>query len=165
MAQAKKGDTVRIDYTGKLDDGSVFDSTIESELGPEECETDECTDDECGCGCEAGPMELTIGEGKFLPQVEEALIGMAPGEQKTIVIAAAEAFGAYDESKVFALSREDLPADFKPAIGDDLVLTNEDEEDIGVTVIEMNDKEITFDANHPLAGEDLTFDVQLLEIV
>jgi peptidylprolyl isomerase len=102
MAQAKNGDKVKIDYTGKLEDGTIFDSTIEGECPPDECDSDDC-DDECdddGCGCgvhESGPMELTIGEGELFSQVDEALVGMAPGDKKSVVIPAADAFSEYDK--------------------------------------------------------------------
>jgi len=166
MAQAKKGDRVRIDYTGKLADGTIVDSTIEGE----ECTTDDCDTAEhdagdCGCGCESGPMTLTVGAEEFFPQIDELLVGMAPGEKKQVVIPAADAFGEYDKDKVFTVPRGDLPADLDPAVGDELVLANEDDEEMGVTVVEVSAAEITFDANHPLAGEDLTYEVELLEIL
>jgi len=159
MAQAKKGDKVRINFTGKLEDGNIIETTLEAQ--------DCCTDDDCGddCGCEYGPMELTIGEEDFFPMVEEALIGMAPGETKTVMIPAAEAFGEYDAEAVFEVERHLLPEDMNPEVGDDLILTGEDEEELEVTVVEVSDKAITFDANHPLAGEDLTYEVELVEIL
>lgn len=165
MSQAKKGDKVKINYTGRLEDGTVFDSTLEEECGHDECETDDCSDDECGCGCESGPMELTIGGGELFPQIDDALIGMAPGEKKTIVIPAADAFGTFDQEKVFTVPRSDLPEDLKPEVGDELVLGNEDDEELGVAVVEVSAESVTFDANHPLAGEDLSFEVELLEII
>jgi len=166
MAQAKQGDKVKIDYTGTLEDGSIFDSTLENECDPDECGCDEESDD-CGddCGCEAGPMVLTIGAGELFPLIDEALIGMAPGEKKTVVIPAQDAFGDYDKERVFSVPRSDLPDDLDPVVGDELVLTNEDEEELGVAVIEINEENVTFDANHPLAGEVLTFEVTLLEIL
>jgi peptidylprolyl isomerase len=166
MAQAKLGDKVRIDYTGKLEDGTVFDSTLEDECSPEACDSDDCSDNECGCGThESGPMELTIGEGDLFPQVDEALVGMAPGEKKSVTIPAADAFGEYDKDKVFTVPRCDLPDDLQPEIGDEMVLTNEDDEELGVMVVEVTKDSVTFDSNHPLAGEDLTFEVTLLEIL
>lgn len=171
MALAQKGDKVKIDYTGTLEDGTVFDSTLESECSDDCCDSDGCDDDcdcesdDCGCGCESGPMELTIGERQLLPQIDDALIGMAPGEKKTIRIPAAEAFGEYDEERVFTVPRNHLPEDLTPSVGDELVLANDDEEELGVAVIEVTDDSVTFDANHPLAGEDLSFEVTLLEIL
>jgi peptidylprolyl isomerase len=170
MALAKSGDKVKIDYTGKLEDGTVFDSTLEGQCDPDECDSDDCGDDcgddECGCGGhESGPMELTIGEGELFSQVDEALIGMAPGDIKSVVIPAGDAFGEYDKDKVFTVPRSDLPEDLQPEVGDELVLTNEDDEELGVQVVETTADSVTFDSNHPLAGEDLTFEVTLLEIL
>ena len=110
-------------------------------------------------------MELTIGEGELFSQVDEALVGMAPGDKKSVIIPAADAFGEYDKEKVFTVPRSDLPEDLQPEVGDELVLTNEDDEDLGVQVVEATEEEVTFDSNHPLAGEDLTFEVTLLEIL
>lgn len=166
MAQAKNGDKVSINYTGTLEDGTVFDSTLEGDCDHDECDSsDECVTDECGCGCEPGPRELTIGSGELFPQLDEALVGMAPGEKKKIVIAAEDAFGEYDEEKVFTVPREDLPEDLDPEVGEELVLANEDDEELGVVVTEVNEEGVTFDANHPLAGEDLTFEVELVGIL
>lgn len=165
MAQAKKGDKVIINYTGRFEDGTVFDSTLEGmECSSDDCDTDEHDAGDCDCGCETGPMELTIGAGEFFPMIEEALVGMAPGEKKTIVIPAEEAFGDYDEEKVFTVPRSDLPDDLAPEVGDELVLTGEDDESLGVVVTEVTDQSITFDSNHPLAGEDLTFEIEMVEI-
>jgi peptidylprolyl isomerase len=170
MVLAKNGDKVKIDYTGKLEDGTVFDSTLEDQCDPDECDSDDCGDgcgdDECGCGShESGPMELTIGEGELFSQVDEALIGMTPGEKKSVVVPAVDAFGEYDKDKVFTVPRSDLPEDLQPEVGDELVLTNEDDEELGVQVVETTAESVTFDSNHPLAGEDLTFEVTLLEIL
>lgn len=175
MAQAKKGDRVRIDFTGKLEDGTIIDSTRPGEYDDEGCGCDDsncedsscCTDsgDDCGCDSEVGPMELTIGEGDFFELIEEGLIGMTPGETKTIVIPAVDAFGEYDEERVMVIERSELPSDLIPEIGSELVLTDENDESMEVVVIDTDEKTITFDANHPLAGEDLTFDIELIEIL
>jgi peptidylprolyl isomerase len=169
MAQAKQGDKVRIDYTGMLADGTVFDSTLENVCGPDdECECnhdDDCTDDDCGCGHESGPIEMVIGAGELFTQIDEALVGMAPGERKTVVIKAADAFGEFDQEKVFTVPRSDLPEDLTPDVGDELVLANEDDEELGVTVVETSEESVTFDANHPLAGENLSFEVTLVDIL
>jgi len=167
MTIAKKGDKVRINYTGTLEDGSVFDTTIK-EAGC--CEDDDCgcDDDSCddeGCGCESGPMDLTIGAEEFFPQVEEALIGMAPGERKTVTIPAVDAFGEYDEEEVFSISRDQLTGDIVPEVGMELELTGDDDEPVEVTVVEVTDDTLTVDANHPLAGEDITYEIELLEIL
>jgi peptidylprolyl isomerase len=166
MAQAEQGNKVRIDYIGTLEDGTVFDSTLEDDCNQDDCESDDCSDDDCGCGGhESGPMELTIGDGELFSQIDEALVGMAPGEKKSVVIPAFDAFGDYENDKVFTVPRSDMPDDLKPEVGDELVLTNEDDEDLGVLVVAVTDTDVTFDSNHPLAGENLTFEVTLLEIL
>lgn len=164
MAKAKKGDKVIINYIGKLEDGTVFDSTFEDEeCGDDNCDSDDCDSDDCGCG-ESGPMELTIGEGEFFVQIEDALVGMSAGEKKTVVVPAKDAFGEYDKDKVFEIPRSDMPEDLKPEVGDELTITGDDDEEIDVTVVEVDKDSVTFDSNHPLAGEDLTFEVELTEI-
>lgn len=156
MAQAKKGDRVQIHFTGTLKDGTVFDTTLAEE-------SDACGCDDCGC--DNGPMEMVIGEEDFFPVIEEALIGMAPGEKKTVVVAAADAFGEYDEENVYSVNRSELPADLAPEVGLELEVTDEDGESEVVTVIEVTDEDVTLDANHPLAGEDLTFEFELVAIL
>ena len=167
MAAAKQGDKVKINFVGTLEDGTVFDTTFEAEAcDHDECDSEECGTDDCGCGCdEVGPMELTIGGGDFFPQIEEALVGMSAGEKKTVLIPAVEAFGKYDEEKVFTVPRADLPEDMDPEVGNEYVLTNDEEEDFGVTVTEVTPEAVTFDANHPLAGEELSFELELVEIL
>jgi peptidylprolyl isomerase len=165
MAYAKKGDKVIINYIGKLEDGTVFDSTFEDEECDDAgCDSDECDSDDCGCG-ESGPMELIIGEGEFFVQIEDALVGMSVGEKKTVLVPAKDAFGEYDKDKVFEVPRSDMPEDLQPEIGDELTLTGDDDEEIDVTVVEVNKDAVTFDSNHPLAGEDLTFELELTEII
>lgn len=154
MAQVKKGDRVKIAYTGTLQDGTVFDSTHDG---------GDCGSDDCGCA--GGPRELVVGDGEFLPRIEEELVGMAPGEKKTVVVPAEEALGEYDEENVFTIPRQNLPGDLNPEVGDQIVLVNEDNEELPVTVVEVDGENITFDSNHPLAGEDLTFEFELVEIL
>ena len=90
---------------------------------------------------------------------------MAPGEKKTVRVLAADAFGDYEDDKVFTVGRAELPDDLRPEEGDELVLTDEHDESIGVVVLEVTPETVTFDANHPLAGEDLNFEIELVEIV
>jgi peptidylprolyl isomerase len=171
MTQAKQGDKVRIDLVGTLDDGTIFQSTLASDACDDDdcgCDDDGCSHDHAvdeGCGCASGPIDVQIGTGEIFPQLEQALIGMAPGETRRVTIAAAEAFGAYDEENVVTIPRNQLPDDLDPEVGEELVLTGEDDEAFGVTVAEVSAESITFDSNHPLAGEDLTFDITLREIV
>jgi peptidylprolyl isomerase len=148
MTQANKGDRVKINFTGRLEDGTVFDSTAaDSPAGGE------------------GPLELVIGDEEFFIPVEAALIGMAPGEKKTVNVPSDDAFGDYDGEYVFTIDRSQLPDDLQPETGMELELTDENDQSLVVTVTEVTDKTITFDANHPLAGEDLVFDIELVEIV
>lgn len=156
MAQAQKGSRVRIDFTGTLEDGTVFDTTRKEGSG--DCGCDDC-------GCDEGPMELVIGEDSFFTLIEEALVGMAVGDKKTVLIPTEEAFGDYDEEKVFTIPSDQIPADLSPEVGQELELTDEDDEAVMVTVLEIDEDGITLDANHPLAGENLSYEVELLEIL
>lgn len=165
MSTAKKGDSILLNYTGTLEDGTIFDSTFEADCSSDDCSDGDCSTDDCGCDHETGPMKLVIGSGEFFPQIEEALIGMSTGEKKSVLIPAAEAFGEFDDSKVFTVPVADLPEDFDGEVGDELILSGEDDEEMGVTVVEKTAEEITFDANHPLAGNDLTFELELVEIL
>lgn len=170
IKQAKPGDRVKINFNGTLADGTLFDTTYEKvECADDDCGCDDhgngCEDDGCGCGSESGPMELEVGAEEFFPQVEAALVGMSPGDKKTLTVVAADAFGAYDVEMITTVPRSQFPDDIIPAVGDDLELVNDDEEGMVVTVIEVDDVEVTLDANHPLAGEDLTFEVEMVEIL
>lgn len=155
MAHAKNGDKVKFHYSATLEDGTVFDSTYE----------DICEEEECGCEGEIGPMELTIGAGEFFPEIEQALIGMAVGEKKKVMIPSADAFGEYDQEKVFTAKRDEIPEDLQPEVGDAYTLANDNDEEVDVTVVEVTADSVTFDSNHPLAGEDLNFEIELLEII
>jgi peptidylprolyl isomerase len=162
MAQAKQGDKVRIELVGTLEDGTVFQDSVGSQGCDDECGHEHAAEDACGCG---GPLEVTIGAGELFPQLEELLIGMAPGEKRSVMIIAADAFGEYDDDHVVTIPLAQLPDDLHPEVGEELVLTGDDDEHFGVTVVEVNAESVTFDSNHPLAGEDLTFEVILREIL
>jgi len=164
IKQVKPGDRVKINFNGILEDGSLFDTTYESSNGCGD-DSDGCEQDDCGCGGEPGPFELEVGAEAFFPQVEEALVGMSTGDKKTITVKSADAFGEYDVEQVSAVPRDQFPDDITPAVGDNFELMSDDGEGMVVTVIEVSDAEVTLDANHPLAGEDLTFEVELVEIL
>ena len=151
MAQAKEGDRVRVHYTGRLDDGSVFDSS-------------ECSDDECGCD-QHGPMEFTIGAGEVIPGFEKGVLGLEVGEAKTVHIPVEEAYGERIEEMVAEVPRADLPPEMNPELGQQLEVTQEDGQIFQVLVTDMNEETITIDANHPLAGQALNFDIRLIEIL
>lgn len=159
MTQAKLGDKVSINFIGKLDDGTIIDSTY-----PDPEESSECNGEEHGCNdkscChESGPFELEIGSKEFYLPVEEALIGMAPGEKKTLVISPEDAFGEYNADNVFSVPRSEFPEDeITPVVGLELEVDAEDDEVFMATIIKLSDEEITLDTNHPLAGEELTYE-------
>ena len=142
MAEAKNGDTVKIHYTGKLDDGTVFDTSVERD-----------------------PLQFTVGEGKLIPDFEQAVVGMNPGESKTIQIPAENAYGPHHQEMIMVVERSQFPEDLKPEVGQQLQVRQADSQDFVVTVMAVSDSKVTLDGNHPLAGKDLTFDIQLAEIV
>lgn len=143
MAQAKMGDTVKVHYTGKLPSGEVFDSS----------EANGNT-----------PLEFTIGEGDVIPGFEEAVIGMSSGEAKTVTIPEDKAYGPRIEGLVAEVEREYLPQDAEPKLGQQYEVTQDDGQIFNVMVTEMTDTTVTLDANHPLAGRDLVFEIKLVEI-
>jgi peptidylprolyl isomerase len=141
MAQAKTGDHVRIRLTGRLDDGTVFATAGEME-----------------------PLEFTLGTSDVLPAIEEALEGMEPGESKTVFIPADEAFGPWRQELVGEVPRESLPEDLNIEVGQQLQVSQPGTDSMVVSVIDASDYSITIDANHPLAGEDLVFDLELVDV-
>lgn len=142
MAQAQEGNTVKVHYTGKLEDGTVFDSSTGR-----------------------APLEFTLGEGELIPGFEEAVDGMEPGETKTTEIAPEDAYGPYDQDLVFQIERSRFPDEIDPEVGQQLQLRQEDGQAFQATIMDVTDDAVTMDANHPLAGKDLTFDIELVEIV
>jgi peptidylprolyl isomerase len=142
MTQARKGNTVKVHYKGRLDDGTVFANSAEREV-----------------------LEFTIGEDQILQGFEQAVVGMSPGELKTITVPADQAYGPRDEEMVLVVDRSRIPAHLKPKIGQQLEVRQADGEGLVVTVTDVSEASVTLDANHPLAGEDLIFDIQLVEIL
>lgn len=141
MTQAKDGDKVKVHYTGKFDDGTVFDRTEEHK-----------------------PLQFTIGERKILPTFEQAVVGMNPGESKTLRISADRAYGPRRDEMVLVVERSRVPGHIEPTVGQQLQLRQPDGQLGVVTVTKVSDTEVTLDANHPLAGKDLLFEIQLLEV-
>ena len=142
MTFVKAGDTVRIHYTGRLRDGTVFDSSLERE-----------------------PLEFTVGSGEVIAGLDHAVAGMAPGERRLIEIACAMAYGPRDPSRLSRIARTRVPREIPLDIGMPLVMRTADGQDVNVTVAEVTDSDVVLDANHPLAGKDLTFSVELVAIV
>lgn len=141
MAQAKNGDTVKIHYTGKLEDGSTFDTSVDRD-----------------------PLEFTLGQGEIIPGFEQAVLGMEPGESKSVNIPAEDAYGPHHEELVAQVGRDKLPPDVDVKVGQQLQLQSTDGQRRVVEVTEVTDSHVTLDANHPLAGKDLAFDIKLMEI-
>lgn len=141
MSQAKQGDSVKVHYTGKLDDGTVFDSSVGRE-----------------------PLDFTVGAGQLIAGFDEAVVGMAVGEKKTVRIEAEQAYGPHNPEMTLQVPRGDLPAEIQPELGMQLEASQEGGHSMVVTVVEITDESVTFDANHPLAGKALTFDIEVVEV-
>lgn len=141
MAEAKQGDTVSIHYTGRLDDGTVFDTSQNRD-----------------------PLSFTLGEGQVIPGFENAVEGMAPGDEKTAEIPADDAYGARRDDLVLTVPRTQFPEDIDPQPGQQLQMSTGDGQTFAVVVQEADEEAVQLDANHPLAGKDLTFEIQLVEI-
>ena len=141
MKKAGRGDNVKVHYKGSFDDGSVFDSSLDCD-----------------------PLEFKIGGGQVIPGFEDAVVGMQVGEMKTSRITTDHAYGSHLEEMVVAFDRDQLPKDFQPNVGQLLQFRRDDGQVIEVIVTGVSDTSVTFDGNHPLAGKDLIFEIQLLEI-
>ncbi len=141
MPPVQNGDTVQVNYTGKLKDGTVFDTSH----------------GRC-------PLQFTMGKGQLISGFEKAVLGMNTGERKTVVIPPDQAYGNRQDKAIVEIDRTSLPPDLNPAIGQRLELTQEDNSTVLVTVAGVTDATVTLDANHPLAGKDLTFDIELVSV-
>ncbi len=141
MVQAQIGDRVTVHYTGKLNDGTVFDSSADRD-----------------------PLEFSLGEGKVIPGFEEAIVGMSPGDSKTTTIPSDQAYGPYRQELVMAIERKQMPADFSVEVGQPVEIRHQSGQVFPAIVKQLSESEVILDANHPLAGQDLTFDLQLVEI-
>lgn len=142
MTQAENGSVVKVHYTGKLEDGSVFDTSVDRD-----------------------PLQFAVGEGRIIPGFEQAIIGMKAGESKTVTIPSDQAYGPHHEDLLLVVDRDQIPSHLTPEVGQRLEIHQTDGQTIPVTVTKVSDASITLDANHPLAGEALIFDIQLVEIV
>lgn len=142
MTQVKAGDTVRLHYTGTLDDGTQFDSSAGRD-----------------------PLEFTVGSGQIIPGLDREIPGMEVGDKKTVTIAPEEAYGTHDPARVQAVPREQIPDHIPTDPGTQLQMQTPQGQAIPVTVTDATETEVTLDANHPLAGKALTFDVELVGIV
>ncbi len=141
MAQVKSGDKVKVHYTGKLTSGEQFDSSAGRE-----------------------PLEFTVGGGQMIKGFDAAMPGMSVGEKKTINIPAAEAYGEKDPNAVIQFPMENVPADMKLEKGMQLTLSDPNGNPFPVVVADIKEDVVVLDANHFLAGEELVFDIELVEI-
>ena len=141
MQHVKNGDTVKVHYHGKLNDGTTFDSSEGRE-----------------------PLEFEVGSGMVIPGFDEGVLGMSVGDKKTINIPAENAYGAVEEERILEFPIDRFPVDMKPEVGMTLNMSNGQSEHIPVVITEVRDDVVVLDANHPLAGQDLTFDIEVMDI-
>jgi peptidylprolyl isomerase len=141
LSQVKDGDTVKVHYTGTLKDGTVFDTSAERE-----------------------PLEFTLGQGQLIPGFEKAVQGLAEGDSTEVDIPSEEAYGESREDLVISVPKDQLPDDVEPQVGMQLQVNQQDGQPIPVRITEVGEENLTLDANHPLAGQDLKFEIELVEI-
>lgn len=142
MSTVKDGDTVKVHYTGKLNDGSVFDSSQDRE-----------------------PLEFTLGEGQLIPGFEDAVTGMEQGDSTTVTIPSDEAYGERRDDLELEVAKNELPDNIEPEVGMQLQMQQQESgQAVPVQITKVEDDKVTLDANHPLAGKDLTFDIELVDI-
>ena len=141
MQQVKKGDTIKVHYHGKLVDGTTFDSSEGRE-----------------------PLEFEVGSGMVISGFDEGVTGMAVGDKKTVSIPADEAYGPKQEDMIMEFPRERFPAEMVPEVGMQLNMNNGQGQSFPVVIVEVQESVVILDANHPLAGQELIFDLELVEI-
>ncbi|MBO9429752.1 MULTISPECIES: peptidylprolyl isomerase [unclassified Sulfitobacter] len=141
MAEVKSGDTVQIHYTGTLKDGTTFDSSEGRD-----------------------PLEFVVGSGQIIPGLDSALPGMTEGDKKVVQVPSDEAYGPVNPEMRQAVPREGIPADIPLDPGTQLQMQTPEGQALPVTVVEVDETTVTLDANHPLAGKDLQFDIELVKI-
>ena len=141
MASAKKGDTAKVHYTGTLNDGTVFDSSRERD-----------------------PLEFQVGAGQLIPGFDQAVDGMAVGETKTVKIPAEQAYGPHRAEMVIDVDKTQFPEGLNPEVGQQLQTQDNQGQPLVVTVTAIDGDKVTLDANHPLAGKDLNFEIELVEV-
>jgi peptidylprolyl isomerase len=142
MQQVKNGDKVKVHYHGRFADGTTFDSSEGRE-----------------------PLEFEVGAGNVIKGFDEGVMGMSIGDKKTVSIEAGDAYGEKNEEMLVEFPKEQFPPEMVPEVGMQLNMTNGNGQVILVTIIEVKDDTVMLDANHPLAGKDLIFDIELVSIV
>ena len=142
MQQAQNGDKVRVHYHGKLRTGETFDSSENRD-----------------------PLEFTVGSGQVIKGFDDGVRGMQPGDSKTLEIPVAEAYGEKEEERIVEFPKNQFPPELTPEVGMQLMMSDGSGQQLPVTIVEVKEESVVLDANHPLAGQDLIFDIQLVEIV
>jgi peptidylprolyl isomerase len=142
MAQAQNGDKVRVHYHGKLRSGETFDSSEGRE-----------------------PLEFTIGSGQVIKGFDDGVTGMNTGEKKTVEIPVGDAYGEKNDEMIIEFPKDQFPPDMNPEVGQQLMMNNGQGQSFPVNIVEVREETVLLDANHPLAGQDLIFDLELVEIV
>ncbi len=140
--KVKKGDTIQVHYTGKFEDGKEFDSSLNRQ-----------------------PLQFEVGAGRVIKGFEDAVIGLQAGEKKTVTVSAEDAYGSFDENLLIEIPKKNVPEGVTPEVGMRLQLVNQQGQAAHVVVTEILDKTVRLDANHPLAGKTLVFDLEVLEIL
>jgi peptidylprolyl isomerase/FKBP-type peptidyl-prolyl cis-trans isomerase SlpA len=141
VAQANEGDEVQVHYTGKLEDGTIFDSSEDGE-----------------------PLSFTIGENRVIPGFEQAVTGMEPGDTKTAEVEPEQAYGEHREDMVMEMERDQIPGEVDPEVGQQLQLRLENGQTVPVLITALGEDTVTIDANHPLAGRKLIFDIEVVDV-
>jgi peptidylprolyl isomerase len=142
MASAEKGTTVTVNYTGKLPDGRVFDTTIGHQ-----------------------PIDFVVGDGRVLKGFEKSVIGMSPGDSKTVQLPPEDCYGPKRDELIVSVAREEIPSDMQLEVGQQVNVTSADRQQFPARIMHVDDSKVVLDANHPLAGETLTFEISVLEVV
>ena len=141
MSKVKEGDTVKVHYTGTLQNGEVFDTSENRE-----------------------PLEFTLGQGQLIPGFEKAVTGLTVGDSTTVDIPSKEAYGEVREDLIISVPKAQLPEDIEPQVGMQLQVNQPDGQPVPVRVTEIGDENLTLDANHPLAGQDLSFKIEVVDL-
>lgn len=142
MAGIKINDVIKVHYVGKFENGNVFDSSEHRE-----------------------PLEFKVGEGNLIPGFENSVLGMKPGEKKTINIPAEEAYGETYADLIQEIEKQYLPEDILPEVGMELVTQTQEGQELYVTITEVRENSVIIDGNHPLAGKNLVFDITVIEVL
>jgi FKBP-type peptidyl-prolyl cis-trans isomerase 2 len=142
MQQAQNGDKVRVHYHGKLRSGETFDSSQGRE-----------------------PLEFTVGSGQVIKGFDDGVKGMKPGDSKTVEIPVVDAYGDKEEERIVEFPKTQFPPELTPEVGMQLMMSDGSGQQLPVVITEVKEESVVLDANHPLAGQDLIFDIELVEIV